>query len=437
MICLHTHWPLLGGCRVELPIRIGAAEREFWTRLVDNVAVQLHAYGSARRPGRGGQLVEAGPALAPVRLEPVGDRATVAFSGGKDSLVQTGLVAELTERPLLVSVTSPVPWARDHVGAARERARAEVAKRLRVDVVEVQSDFRTAWDLGFSARDGCSLGVHELSDLLLYHGVMAAVAAATGSAHSFMASEADIQYNRARDGEVILHPEFLSSAVTQSALDALLRGFGLGKSSLTYPLHMPYVQRLLVSRYGELADLQFSCWRAPEGSQACSACLKCFQIALVTLGEGLSPRAVGIDPIRVLCAFGDWPLDTERPAGWPILDDFRTARHHIVRILQQLPTDAAESVMLSEPRDRADAQLGEALAIFARLRAEALAWAIPAEPGYIGGFFDFMRPDLREPVRAIFDQHFPRAREAEFAPIVARAKALARWISEPLAMGQV
>lgn len=352
-------------------------------------------------------------------------------------MVQTGLVAELIGRPLLVNVTSPVSWARDHVGSARERARAEAATRLGVDVVEVRSDFRTAWDLGFSARDGCSLGVHELSDLLLYHGAMAAVAAATGSSHSFMASEADIQYNGARDGKVILHPEFLSSAVTQTALDALLRRFGLGKSSLTYPLHMPYVQRLLLGRYRELADLQFSCWQAPEGSQACSACLKCVQIALVTLAERLSPRTVGIEPVRVLRALGDWRLDTARPSGWPTLNESRVARHHIVRSLQQLPTHAAESIIRSDPRDGADVELAEALAVFARLRAEALAWTLPPEPGYVGGFFDFIRPDLRAPLGAIFDQHFPRSPPGEFAPMVARSKALARWISAPLATGAV
>jgi len=180
LICLHTHWALLRPCRVELPVQLGAWEREFWLRLIDNVTVQLEAYGSVRRPGRAVELVGMGPQLEPTRQGSAGNRAAVAFSGGKDSLVLAALLAELTERPLLVTTTSPVAWARDHVGVARERARAEMARLMPVDVIEVRSDFRTCWDLGFSARDGCTLGVHELSDLPLYQAATMAAAAASG-----------------------------------------------------------------------------------------------------------------------------------------------------------------------------------------------------------------------------------------------------------------
>ena len=150
-----------------------------------------------------------------------------------------------------------------------------------------------------------------------------------------MASEADCQYNIARDGHVIQHLEFVGCAVTQAALDALLSRFGMRQGSLTYPLHMPLVQGLLLRRYRALADLQFSCWQAPEGAQACSACGKCFQIALVTLAEGVSPREVGIDPVRVLCAFGDWRLDAPPSHTGPALHEVRSPRHHMVRCLQE------------------------------------------------------------------------------------------------------
>ena len=103
-----------------------------------------------------------------MRLDGPGDRAAVAFSGGKDSLTLTALLAELTERPLLVATTSPVPWARDDVGVARERALAEIVKRLPVDVIEVRSDFRTCWSLGSSARGGYTLGINQLCDLPLF-----------------------------------------------------------------------------------------------------------------------------------------------------------------------------------------------------------------------------------------------------------------------------
>ena len=177
------------------------------------------------------ELVDGGPLLEPEPVTTDRERACVAFSGGKDRLVLTALVAELTERPLAVTVTSPVAWARDHVGAARYRAREEIAARLGIEMIEVRSDFRTAWEMAFSARDGCRLGVHEFSDLPLYHGVMAVVAAARGIGRLSLASEADIQYSGEGDGGVILHPEFPSCAVAQSALDALWRRSGCVRGS--------------------------------------------------------------------------------------------------------------------------------------------------------------------------------------------------------------
>jgi hypothetical protein len=438
LICLHTHWALLRPCRVELPVRLGPREREFWQRLIDNVAVQVEAYGGTPCAARAAELVESGQQLDAVPLGELGNhaaptgRVAVAFSGGKDSLVLTALLAELTERPLLVTTTSPVPWARDHVGSARERARVEIARRLPVDVIEVRSDFRTSWDLDFASREGCRLGVHELSDLPLFQSAMVAVAAASGVTRTFLASEADIQYNTAREGKVILHPEFLSCAVTQQALDALLRTFGLRMGSLSYPLHMPQVQALLLRRYRNLADLQFSCWRAPEGEQSCSACPKCFQVALVTLAEGTSPRAVGIDLVQLLTAFGDWRLDTPAAHRGPRLHQVRSARHHIIRCLQAVPTERVASILEEDPIDNGSERLGEALAVYARLRADALALSVPPAPGYIAGFLDAVDPDLREPLRAIFDQHFSPAPQHEFADVVGRSRALATWIAEPL-----
>lgn len=432
LICLYPHWALLRPCRVELPVHLGEGEGEFWMRLIDNVAVQLEAYGSAPRPGRAAELVDAGPTLAAVPVGARGTRAAVAFSGGKDSLTLTALLAELTERPMLVTTTSPVAWARDNVGLARARTMAEIARRLPVDVIEVHSDFRTCWSLVLSGRDGCTFGINQLCDLPLFQAVTIAVAAATGTPRVFMASETDCQYNVACNGHVVQHPEFLGCAASQAALDSLLAKFGLRHGSLTYPLHMPYVQGLLLRRYGAIADLQFSCWQAPEGTQACSACPKCFQIALVTLAEGVSPREVGIDPVQVLCAFGDWRLDTPPAHGGPQLHEVRSPRHHVVRCLHEMSTERVGSIVASDPVAREDARLGEALAVYARLRADALSMHIPPAPGYVAGFLQMIHPDLRGGLKAIFDQHFSPAPEREFAGIVHRSQALASWIAEPL-----
>lgn len=445
LICLHTHFALLAPCAVELPIGLAAGESEFWERLVANAVRHLEAYGSARRPGRYVKIQDSGPALEPVRVPTAGEHAAVTFSGGKDSLVLAALLAELTERPLLVSITSPVEWARDHVGAARDRALAEITARLPVQSIEVTSDFRTSWDYEFPYRDGCTLGTHELSDIPLYYGAMTAVAAARGIGSCFLASEADIQYNRPPPDDssgrgnpsgrpnTLLHREFLSCSVTQSALSALLEPFGLRQGSLSYPLHMPQVQGLLLRRYRQVADLQFSCWLAPPGDQACSACEKCFLVALITLSEGVSPRQVGIDPVKLLRAFTDWsvegpPIHQIDAAAHP----FRRPRDHRVRALQRTSTGRVATILREDGTSGNDPRLGQALAIYARLRAEALRMRVPPEPGYVTDFLDFVHSDLREPLRSILAQHFPPTSEPEFREMSKRARALSAWIAEPL-----
>lgn len=448
LICLHAHFALLAPCTVELPIGLAAGEREFWERLVANVVRQLEAYGSEPRPDRCVRIEDSGPPLEPVWVPTAGERAALTFSGGKDSLVLAALLAELTDRPLLVSITSPVEWARDHVGAARDRALAEITTRLPVESVEVTSDFRTCWELEFAGRDGCTLGTHELSDLPLYYGAMTAVAAARGIGSCFMASEADIQYNRpapddssargrhSKRPNVLLHREFLSCSVTQSALSAVLERLGLRQGSLSYPLHMPQVQGLLLQRYRQVADLQFSCWLAPPGEQACSACEKCFLVALIALSEGVSPRHVGIDPVKLLCAFSDWSVE-----GPPIhqIDaarhPFRRPRDQRVRALQRTSTGRVAEILRCDGTTGNNPRLGEALAIYARLRAEALRKRVPPEPGYITDFLDLVRSDLREPLRSILVQHFPPTAEPEFRAMSKRARALSAWISEPLQAG--
>jgi hypothetical protein len=431
-ICLHSHWSLLRPCTVELPVRLPPGEREFWQRLVDHVTAQLETYGSPSRPGRAVQIADSGRPLAadPLKTDP--SRSVVAFSGGKDSLVLSGLASELTPRPLLVMITSPVPWANDHIGDARRRALSEISRRLPVLGLEVSSDFRTSWELGFSTQDGCQLGVHEVSDLPLYQGVVWAVAAATGSGRCLMASEADLQYNAEGEDHVILHREFPSCAATQSALDEVVRQLGLRQGSLTYPLHMPQIQGMLVRRYRKLAELQFSCWQAPPDRQACSACSKCLQIALIMLAEGLSPRAVGIDPVRVLCAFPDFDLE-KKPADWvPTLHERRISLDHVVRALQSVSAAHAAALIADGAGQSSDGSVGQAHAIYARLRADALRQTMAPEPGYITDFLDLVHSDLRRPLESILARHFAPTSEPEFKAMSKRAQALSAWISQPI-----
>src|SRR5687768_352879 len=119
MLCLHAHWVLLRPCRVELPFRIDDRERELWYRLLEAAIATLAVHAGRTDFERDIEMVGSGEALAqPSPLAP-STRCATAFSGGKDSLLQTGLLSELTERPLLVAVTSQVPPRVDHLTERR------------------------------------------------------------------------------------------------------------------------------------------------------------------------------------------------------------------------------------------------------------------------------------------------------------------------------
>ncbi len=435
LICLHTHWALLAPCRVELPNYIGPAEREFWLRMIDVAALQIEAYGGPAGRRRRVELHDDGPRLAPAGSADAAAGSASSFSGGKDSLLQAALLAELTDKVLLVTTTSPVPWARDHVGPARAQTLSEIGRRLPVELVEVHSDFRASWRNDFSGNAGCLITVNELTDVLLYQAATVIAAAARGIGLALQASEADLQYNASHRGEVIQHGHFAAAAPIQVALSAMLARFGQRPGSLTYPLHMQQVQGLLWRRYRHLADLQFSCWRATGQERACSTCGQCMEVALVILDEGFSPSGAGIDPIRLLCEWGP-PRPGYSTAGRPILHPTRSAQDKFTRILKRLSPERVGEILAADPHCRDDHRLQLAVSGYRRFQARFLKLAAPPEPGYLGGFLELVDVELRPRLRAIYDEQFEPADEREFGPMIARSRSLARWIAAPLASDQ-
>src|SRR5262249_49084903 len=151
-----------------------------------------------------------------------------SFSSGKDSLLQAALLCELTERPLLVTTTSPLPPLADHETERRRTVLAAIQERRNVQLVEVHSDFRSIWDNGFAGHLGYSisgeqkLAVNELTDTFLYMSSLLAAGTALGKTRLFLASEAEVQANAVRDGRIVQHQHFMYSAATQRALGQLL-----------------------------------------------------------------------------------------------------------------------------------------------------------------------------------------------------------------------
>ena len=93
----------------------------------------------------------------------------------------------------------------------------------------------------------------------------------------------------------------------------------------------------------------------------------------------------------------------------------------MIGCLQALPTERFAATIAADPLARDNRRAGEAVAVYARMRADALSLALPPSPGYIAGLLEFVAPDLRGRLRAIFDQYYEPGDAREFAPMVARA----------------
>ena len=52
IICLHSHWPLLAPCRVEIPIELRGGEIEFWNRLMASQIATLEALHGSNQSSR-------------------------------------------------------------------------------------------------------------------------------------------------------------------------------------------------------------------------------------------------------------------------------------------------------------------------------------------------------------------------------------------------
>jgi hypothetical protein len=433
LACLHPHWALLRPCRIELPVAIGASEAETWLRLTDAAVATLESLRGTTHLGREIEIVEGGTRLVPVRVAD-GERCATAFSGGKDSLVQAGLLAELTAKPLLVTTTSPLPKMHDHLTPRRRHVLAEIVRRRDVAHVEVESDFRACWANGYPYDLGYKVTVNELTDTLLYFGTTLATAVALGVSHLFLASETEVQQNGEWAGRVVQHPHFMYSTVTQRVLQALLKSAGVRYGSLTSPLHSYQVQGLLWTRYKDLRDLQYSCWQVGPGQSACSACQQCLRLALCALALGDTPRLMGVDLTRLLWAQRGWHppcLEDETEAPLPGRLVEISLESQTCRFLQATPLSRVARVLAAEGAARlAHPRAWLALLSYARLRRRA-AGVGPA-PGFREGFLPLIDPLLRDRIASIFREHYPAEPHVAYAAMLERSHRLVSWITEPL-----
>jgi hypothetical protein len=429
LICLHPHWLLLRPCQVHLPIRLNAPERQFWLRLLQNAADTLEVYGPSRPSAEPLGIEIADGDLDIPRTAINGSGCGTAFSSGKDSLLQAALLSELTEKPLLVTTTSQLPPFTDHETARRRHVLAAIQARRDVRLVEVSSDFRVICDNGFAGSLGYRVAVSELTDTFIYMASLLAAGTALGTVRLFLASETELQDNAVLDGKIIQHSHFMYSAATQRALARLLAPYGIHFGSLIWPLHTMQVQQLLWARYPDLCDLQYSCWQVGQDEATCSRCEQCLRIAVTALAGGDDPERMGIDLRKVLAFASSWEALANSSSAAPLtLPQDRAARELELVVMDTIRRITMPYVAALLARGSLRRLLSRdtlvTLRRFHRLRNRARRAPQQSRQGVREAFFDWLDPELRSSLVAIYTRHFPCEPRSRHLEMFERSRAL-------------
>jgi perosamine synthetase len=397
--------------------------------MCDAEVATLEAWGEGSDFGRRIDIVESGSPLEPPEPVTPSTLAASCFSGGRDSLTQAALLTELGMTPLLVTTSSPREGSFEHETPRRTQVMTEIQSRRGLELIDVQSTLRGSWEIGFAAPR-YPIGVSEIGDTFLFSAVALVVAFSRGASSIHLASEAEVQESAWFGGQIVQFRHFMYSAATQRSLSALFARFGISYGGLTAPLRQFQVQRLLGARYGDLRDLQYSCWSMAFDEPACSRCGECRTNAFNLMASGISPEEIGIDIVPLLTEYADWqPRVGDWDSRLPQLR--RLFDMQALRCIETVTPELA-ATFVPDPR-RGSAEASEVLAAYARMRVRALETPREPEPGYRTGYLRLIEEPHRRGLEAIFDEHFAREDEELHRATLERSLTLTDWVTAPLA----
>lgn len=425
LLIVHCHWNLLRPCRIVLPVTLAPGEIEFWLRLLDQELVTLEKHRKTTDFDRNIEITCDGPSLERGNLPQPVDRWATAFSGGKDSLAQTALLCELTDRPLLVNTCAPMPPLIDNTWPYRDRTLSEIAIRRDVELVVVRSNLRTTWphyemphELGYKV----SLG--QMGDPYLVLANTIAVAASRGIKHVTLATEIENALMEEYQGRVAFYDFNLACALPLLlAIDRLVGRFGMDVSSLLIPFNHFQIEYLIRKRYPDLADLQISCfWMESPDERSCSRCSKCFRVACLLLALGEDPASLDVDLTKLFMPPRGFDPIHAQMRGPTIAHALATMDRAVAK--RFFPKEGLfEKLGLREPR---------AFVEFNRV-ADALAKDLrPHVESTHSEYFQFVPAGLRERIRNISLEYWPDLDSTENVPDQANIDSLTHWLTETL-----
>ena len=299
LLVLHTHAALLDPCTIE--VRWSITDRE-----AAAIAQQVRAvkdtcdYYAGNEPGDATFRIHTSATTSPLAgfagSANRHDSAVAAFSGGRDGIVQAAMLRAACVPVTLVTVTSPMPPSNDHANAWRRRSLATAPARLDASFVEVRSDARSCWRHSWALENGrASVGIHEITDQVLYTVTCAAVALAQGVGEVYLAAETETHFATVVAGRVIQLQQLSSALATMTTMQILLDDLDISLRCATAPFRSWQVSTLLARKAAECIDLVASCWRVNADIRSCNACSTCLSRSLFLLANGIDERRIGVD----------------------------------------------------------------------------------------------------------------------------------------------
>lgn len=434
LMCIHSHWALLRPCVIHLPVRLAPAEIEVWTRLVMSYADTLDALNPKRAVPGNIRIVTQGESLGNVVPLANKELCATAFSGGKDSLVQAGLLMEMGFKPILVTTTSPMAGDYLHSSIFRAKAMEELQTRCGLNLVEVHSDLRGNWDNGAPRRWGYKVAMNEMTDTLLYTAALLVTGYVCGVTRLFLASENEVSRNHVMDGVYLQHRHYMYSALTQAAISTLLEPFGMKYGSLTSALHSNQIQELLIRRYAHLSDLQCSCWLSDNSVKACSVCSECKRLAWVALAAGGSPAKLGVNLMQMLHSYANFVPDKKaaksrrHPPNQLVSDSLKNQVANA--ILSISPGMVRSYISSNHPEALSDGTAEQATQQFIRIQAETRAEFPdpPPKSRYRPGYLNILDDVIKEKLVHIFDDQFQSEDIQIYEEQLANLNAAIDWV---------
>jgi hypothetical protein len=312
-LIVHTHAAVLAPCRVLVPVDPGPNARgilqghlarlrdtcEWYARVPfsdASITVEPADDAATITPSDMVPSDMVPSDMVPSDMGPRTKGAVALVSGGRDGFAQADLLREFCGPLVLSAVSSVMPPSTDHANRWRRRAIDAAPRLLDAELVEVRTDLRSATRVTWAIENRrAAVGMHEISDQVLFAVIGTLVACARGVSEVFLAAETEAHPAMKIDGRTILAHQPTSSVAVLAAVASWLAPTGIRLRSGIAALRSHQVSALLARRRPDLIEFVQTCWRVGPRDRSCSSCALCLARTLSFLVEGIPAAALGVD----------------------------------------------------------------------------------------------------------------------------------------------